>query len=74
MILQTERQAKCFICNTLKPDCKIIKNQDNDDAICKKDFIKLFTKNYYDFIQIMTIDEAKNTWLSIKNDGIIPTS
>ena len=72
MTLQTEMFLKCFICSKLKSTCKIIKNQDGRDAICKEDFIKLVTKNYEDFIQIMTVEEAEKTWAKIKVDGIIP--
>lgn len=74
MTLQTERNGCCFICGILKNNIKVIKNQDSNDAICKEDFIKLLTENYDDFIQIMTIPEAKKTWHHIKSDGIIPVS
>lgn len=74
MTLQTEREAVCFICSILKNNCKIIKNQDSNDAICKKDFIKLVTENYEDYIQIMTIKEANEAWRLIESDGLIPVS
>lgn len=69
---QIEGKYKCFICNILKDHCKIIKNQDSDDAVCKEDFIRLCTDNTTDYIQIHTSEEAEKLWNGIQVDGSLP--
>lgn len=69
MTLQNERQAECFICSALKNNCKIIKNQDENDAICKEDFIKLCTSDTENYISIHNLEEAQKLWKNIDSDG-----
>jgi len=69
---QTEGKYKCFICNTLKDGCKIIKNQDSNDAVCKDDFIRLCTDYTENYVQIHTPEEAEKLWKGIGRDGSLP--
>lgn len=72
MSLQNERQAACFICNTLKNNCKIIKNQDSDDAICMQDFIKLLTEDTNDYPHLCSGADALYAWYNIDSKGVFP--
>jgi len=74
MTLQHERNANCFICRTLKNNCKIIQNQDNQDAICKEDFIELLTKDNENFNLILTPVLAEKAWKNIDSKGYFPVS
>jgi len=74
MFLQNERAANCFICETLKNNCKIIQNQDNQDAICKEDFFKLLTEDNENFNLILTPVLARKAWTNIDSKGYFPVS
>lgn len=69
---QTERRYKCFICSKVKDCCKIIKNQDSNDAVCKEDFIRLCTEDNSNHIQIYTPKEAEDLWKNLRRDGTLP--
>jgi len=68
---QSEREAKCFVCGNLRFNCKILKNQDSTDAICKEDFIKLLINDTDDYVQICTSKEAENMWNKIDITGTL---
>lgn len=70
--LQNEGRYTCFICKTLKYSCKIIQNQDSNDAMCKEDFMKLCTEDNTNHIQIHTPKEAEDLWNNIRRDGTLP--
>lgn len=72
MHLQIEGTYKCFICNTIKENSKIIKNQDGNDAICKEDFIKLCTEDTNNYVSITNPEEAEILWNGIRRDGSLP--
>lgn len=74
MPLQNERQATCFICNTLKNNCKIIKNQNSNDAVCKDDFVKLLTEDTNDYPHLLSGADALFAWHNINSKGFFPVS